>query len=194
MYIVLLNNDIEIIDPWWLNLAVRIMKKFPHVGVIGFNLVLPSGGPQQYGHLAYASFVDEVSFAAVVVRGEVFAKIGFLDPMYVRGYAEDTDFCYRALNSGYKILYLPYVRIRHIGMGTFGKIRRELIYSLGAYNSVTHFILNWSVRKFLIFLGVGVLKGDLNKRLKWLLYGFLIRLKSHGLFGIVELFCRKSCP
>jgi GT2 family glycosyltransferase len=46
--------------------------------------------------------VGEVSFAAPVIRAQVFHKLGYLDPKYVIGYAEDTDFCYRARRCNFK--------------------------------------------------------------------------------------------
>ena len=40
-YIALLNNDIEIIEPLWLKVAVKVMESHLDVGLIGFNLVTP---------------------------------------------------------------------------------------------------------------------------------------------------------
>jgi len=111
--------------------------------------------------------------------------------MYVRGYAEDVDFCYRALNCGYRVMYLPHAKILHLHMATFGRIGGELIYSLGAYNNIAHFILNWSIRKLAVFLGVGVLKRDIDRRLKWLTYGLLVRIRSHGFREFMGLLARR---
>jgi len=54
------------------------------------------------------------SGAFLIIRRELFEKIGLLDERYPL-YFEETDFCYRALKSGYKIDYFPNVEIIHYG-------------------------------------------------------------------------------
>jgi GT2 family glycosyltransferase len=50
--------------------------------------------------------------AALMVKKEVFEKIGFLDEKYFL-YYEDSDFCFRAKKAGFKIYYLPKAVVYH---------------------------------------------------------------------------------
>lgn len=56
--------------------------------------------------------VDWIMGACQVVRREVFNTIGLLDEKYFYSY-EDIDFCYRAKNQGWKIVYYPYSKVIH---------------------------------------------------------------------------------
>lgn len=62
--------------------------------------------------------VDWVSGAALLAREELMAKIGFLDPEFFM-FSEDVDFCFRAWEAGYKVVYFPSSVITHaIGRST----------------------------------------------------------------------------
>jgi len=54
-----------------------------------------------------------VAFACVLIRREVIDRIGLLDDGYFM-YFEDVDFCRRARQAGFKILYCPIPRVAHI--------------------------------------------------------------------------------
>ncbi|HRD31540.1 MAG TPA: glycosyltransferase family 2 protein [Fimbriimonadaceae bacterium] len=62
--------------------------------------------------------VDWVSGAALFLRGEVYEKIGGLDPSFFM-YCEDVDFCKRTWDAGFRVRYLPSAVITHaIGRST----------------------------------------------------------------------------
>lgn len=50
--------------------------------------------------------------ACVLVKSEVFEKVGLFDKGLFL-YWEDTDFCQRAIRSGYKVYYFPYTHLWH---------------------------------------------------------------------------------
>jgi len=56
--------------------------------------------------------VDWVSGAALFIRREVIDSIGLLDDEYFM-YCEDVDYCKRAWNAGWKVMYLPDAVITH---------------------------------------------------------------------------------
>lgn len=58
--------------------------------------------------------VDWVTGAFLLVRREVLDEIGYLDEEYFM-YTEDTDFCFRAKNKGWKVMYNPKWSITHFG-------------------------------------------------------------------------------
>ena len=57
--------------------------------------------------------IDWICGAAVIVRRDVFDKIGGLDENYFL-YFEETDFCRRAALAGYPTWYVPESRVMHI--------------------------------------------------------------------------------
>ena len=57
--------------------------------------------------------VDWVSGASMIIRREVFDKIGLLDDKYFM-YYEETDFCLRAAKAGQPTWYVPSSKIVHI--------------------------------------------------------------------------------
>mgnify|MGYP000434755140 CR=1 FL=1 len=56
--------------------------------------------------------VDAVTGCAMLVRREVFARIGLFDSRYAM-YYEDADFCYRARAAGFEIWCVPRARMWH---------------------------------------------------------------------------------
>jgi GT2 family glycosyltransferase len=57
------------------------------------------------------------SFACVLVRREVFERVGLLDEGYFM-YFEDMDFCRRAWKAGYGVLHYPRARVVHLRGGS----------------------------------------------------------------------------
>lgn len=62
---------------------------------------------------------DFVSGCSMVVARPVFEKIGLLDERYYL-YLEDLDFCLRAKQAGFKLLYAPQSRLWHVNAGSSG--------------------------------------------------------------------------
>lgn len=128
-YIAFLNNDIEVISPDWLSGMVQTAQEIKGTGVVGCKLLYPDGTIQHAGELfwpdrlrgkgesaeKYGS-VEElraVTFAASLIRTEVFKKIGFFDEVFSPFYYEDLDFCFRAKKSGFKSVYAGNVSLTH---------------------------------------------------------------------------------
>ena len=70
----------------------------------------------QYEEEAETGFV---SGCCMLIRREVFEKIGFFDEKYFL-YYEDSDFNQKARNSGYKIIYSPKAILWHKNAGSAG--------------------------------------------------------------------------
>lgn len=57
---------------------------------------------------------EAVSGSCMLIRREVVDQIGYLDERFF-AYQEDTDFCFRARQAGWKIVYVPTAAIVHFG-------------------------------------------------------------------------------
>ena len=62
---------------------------------------------------------DFVSGCAMLVKREVFEKIGLFDSRYFL-YLEDVDFCQRAKKAGFKIIYVPGGKVWHYNASSSG--------------------------------------------------------------------------
>ena len=84
--------------------------------------------------------VDVVMGAFMLIRREVFEKIGLLDEDYFM-YAEETDFCYRAHRAGFKTFFCPEGAIVHIGGGstTFNRKLFEQLHATSLLFLKKHF-------------------------------------------------------
>lgn len=142
-YILLLNND-TIVDSEFLTKLVESMDSDPTIGISGPKIyyyelsgrkdILNFAGGNinfftgrtahigvneidlgQYDSLEYVQYIEG---SCMLIRKDIFYKVGFLDSNYF-AYWEETDFCVRVSKAGYKILYVPMSKIWHkIGAST----------------------------------------------------------------------------
>jgi GT2 family glycosyltransferase len=131
-----LNNDVEILEPDWLEEMVRWAER-PEIGVVGAKLLYPNGLIQHAGVVigmqGHASHVfmgsmekqtgpfgsvdwyrdySAVTGACMMMRKEVFEEIGGFDEGYQLVFS-DVEICLRVVNKGYRVVYTPYARLRH---------------------------------------------------------------------------------
>ena len=122
MDVLLLNNDVVVRDDGWLDALRRTAHAAPDVGVVGCRLVLPDGRllhagtiilpdtcwGQQIGSLEddvgqYAGDrdVQGIVFACAYLKRELIERIGGLAEDF-ESYFEDTDYCLRAREAGFR--------------------------------------------------------------------------------------------
>ena len=137
-YVLILNPDVELQEDD-LSQMLKFMADNPEVGVATPEIILPDGKidltahrglPTPWAalkyyflkddslyHLSDRDFskpheVDSVSGAFLLTRKSVLDKVGYFDEEYFM-YAEDLDLCYRIKEAGYKIMYVPKVKVLH---------------------------------------------------------------------------------
>src|SRR6266404_4934910 len=131
--IVLLNNDTEIHQADWIERLQATAYGSPDIGVVGCRLAKPDGVLQHAGtYMPIDTFwgqqvgsdekdinqynqdrdVEGVVFACVYIKRQVLTEIGLLDEDYF-SYFEDTDYCFRAIEKGYRIVCCGSVTILH---------------------------------------------------------------------------------
>jgi len=132
--VVLLNNDIKVdrnfIDP--LIDHFRDKDLF-YVAPKVLNFDKSFNGGKSYLKMKYGIINVEIdrdtyeregethTIACGAFRRDIFVKLGGYDSLYLPGYWEDTDICYRALKKGLKGLYEPKSIIYHKEHASFSK-------------------------------------------------------------------------
>lgn len=135
--ILLLNNDVEIIEPNWLK-EMAIYFSDPSVGVVGAKLLYPDGtlqhagvvigiggvaghrmvgipgdNPGTFGRLALSQDVSCVTAACMLVRRSVFDQVGGLDSRNLKVAFNDVDFCLKVRSAGHRIIWTPFAILHH---------------------------------------------------------------------------------
>ena len=147
-YFVLLNSDIEVTPNWVLPiievmdadtkiaaaqpklLAYHQKDEFEYAGAAG-GFIDKYGYPfcqgRIFGHLekdnGQYNDVKEIfwaSGACMFVRASKYWEVGGLDNDFF-AHMEEIDLCWRLKNYGYKIQYIPYSKVYHVGGGTLPK-------------------------------------------------------------------------
>lgn len=102
-----------------------------------------------------AKDVVEIDWAigtAFLIKRNVIKKIGLFDENFSPAYGEESDYCWRARKSGYKILYNPFVSIIHYGAATAKKFDPNYIYFIKQRNRIRNILLNYPTSWLIIRL------------------------------------------
>ena len=104
--------------------------------------------------------VEAVSGSCMMIRRAVVDQIGYLDEAYF-AYQEDTDFCFRAREAGWKIFYVPTESLVHFGgqggsrVQPFNGIiqwhRSDYLYYRKHLAKEYFFLFNWLMYLFMAF-------------------------------------------
>ena len=130
-FVCLMNNDIEVIHPEWLNLLLAQCMR-PNIGAVGARLLYPDrtiqhggvvlgvggvaihahhGLPADHpGHFCRAQLLQEVSAvtgACLLVRKSYYQEVGGLDSECLPIAFNDIDFCLKLSKIGLKNVYEP---------------------------------------------------------------------------------------
>lgn len=83
------------------------------------NIIASHRGVDEVDHEQYDKIIstDFASGCGMLIRKEVFEKVGFFDERYFL-YLEDVDLCQRAKLAGFKILYIPRAVLWHLNAGS----------------------------------------------------------------------------
>ena len=142
-YLVLLNNDTEVIAENWLEEMLGICQK-PEVGAVGAKLYYPDGTIQHAGvvlglcgvasHLFVGSQGDKDGYAGRLVSVQDFSavtaacmmtkkaaweQVGGMEEKLAVAY-NDIDYCLKLRQAGYHIVFTPYAELTHYESKTRG--------------------------------------------------------------------------
>ncbi|MGD1902107.1 MAG: glycosyltransferase [Geitlerinemataceae cyanobacterium] len=135
-YLLLLNNDTEVIDGDWMTAMVEQAQR-ESIGAVGATLLYPDktiqhagvvlgiGGVAGHSHKTFphgaGGYVAQlktvnnysaVTAACLMCRRDVFVEVGGLEPSLQIAF-NDVDFCLKIVERGYRNVHLPHVVLYH---------------------------------------------------------------------------------
>jgi GT2 family glycosyltransferase len=141
----LLNNDLEVINPDWLDEMVGIALQ-PGVGAVGARLLYANGTlqhagvllglggiaghahkhlPRQmcgyFGRAGSMQCFSAVTAACLVMRKALYQEIGGMDEERLAIAFNDVDFCLRLRAAGYRNVWTPFAELYHHESATRGR-------------------------------------------------------------------------
>jgi GT2 family glycosyltransferase len=142
--LLLLNNDIDVIEPDWLRELVSQALR-PDVGIVGAKLLFPDEqvqhagmvlGPEGHvvhlhrfagkndpgycGQLALPRTLLAVTGACVAIRRAVYFEVGGLDEINLPIVFNDVDLCLRLGDHGYRVVWTPFAELFHLECASRG--------------------------------------------------------------------------
>lgn len=171
-YVLLLNNDVEIIQHDWLTRMIGFAEANCQIGILGPRLIYPNGAPQasavsadsgtggmlgiavvRPNRIASAVRVLSIRGSALLIRAKLFSTIGLLDEGYNPAFFEDDDYCFRARRAGYEVVYYPEVTVIHRGAASTSRLPVARVVFLGYRNMIRFAAMNlggsWIVSCFM---------------------------------------------
>ncbi len=148
-YIVLMNNDVEVL-PGWLDEFKRCAESNPEIGIVGGKALKYGEDPKHPDHFGMIVFRDgciigkqiflepgtpdlnldvetyAVGFACALIKTEVFKDTGLFDENYSPCDYEDTDLCFNARSKGWKVVSCIPAKYYHLQGATFKQNKLEL--------------------------------------------------------------------
>jgi hypothetical protein len=179
-YVLSLDNDTHI-EAHLIHALVAVAESDPCIGIVGPKTYLDDGSGKMQcagGRITYtqnvcsergAGEVDHHQYDRIedvdyfpgfgfMARRAVFESLSFLDESFYGYGHEDTDFCWRAGQLGYRVVYVPQAVLWHQGSTTIGSYSPRKKY-LEAVNSV-YFVRKYGkpkdCLKYAFFAGFGL--------------------------------------
>ncbi|QIB34480.1 glycosyltransferase family 2 protein [Ancylobacter pratisalsi] len=136
--VLLLNNDMEIVQPGWLDEMVALALREP-TGIVGAKLLYPDRSVQHAGfivalrsgagshwfahapanapgyqdRLVVRQNLSAVTGACLLIRRDCLDAIGPLDAEAFAEECNDIDLCLRARRAGWEVVFTPFARMIH---------------------------------------------------------------------------------
>ncbi|MCH2216304.1 MAG: glycosyltransferase [Flavobacteriales bacterium] len=135
-YLVLLNNDTEVISPDWME-GMMEQSQRPSIGVVGVKLLYPDNtiqhagvimglggaaghvlvgedrnGPGYFNYVNMTNNYSAVTAACVMIKKDLFDSVNGFDEKFSVEY-NDIDFCLRIRETGRNNIYLPHTELYH---------------------------------------------------------------------------------
>jgi GT2 family glycosyltransferase len=115
--VLMLDDDAYLIDGEAVRRAFDVLRRHSDVGAVACAQAEADGAPwpaaMQPSPVEYRCYVPTFIGFAALLRRSVFIKLGGYRESF-HFYGEEKDYCFRLLDAGYDVVYLPDARIAHV--------------------------------------------------------------------------------
>jgi GT2 family glycosyltransferase len=147
-FIVIMNDDLEVIEPAWIEALLEPMID-RNVGVVGCRLLFENRNIQHVGtviginggsahifqnrpekYIGYNGFThiirnySAVTGACILTKKSILEQTGGYDERFKIDY-NDTDFCLKVNRLGYRVVYTPFASLYHFENSTISRIKQN---------------------------------------------------------------------
>ncbi len=204
-YIFLLNNDVIVHQPNFIQKLVEFMETHPRVGILGPKLLFTNGTYQKSYNKFILSMALEpwwpgmlttilrklkiahskendifrvawLNAVALFLRRGVFDKIGLMDERFFLG-AEDIDLSLRAKREGWETWYYPEAELIHVSF--VSHIKNTIAYDNYYAVSTVQFLYKHYPRVFAFILQVLAALGFFLRGVEWFVLSIINRRRFH---------------
>ncbi len=136
-HVLLLNNDIEIISPAWIEAMLELSQRkntgcvgaklyYPnetvqHAGIIiglgGYaghsHKMSPRNNPGYFNRLMTVQNLSAVTAACLMIKKKIYEEVNGMDEVKFKVAYNDVDFCLRVLEKGYLNIFTPFAEMYH---------------------------------------------------------------------------------
>lgn len=154
-YLVMLNND-TFVTPGWVATMTRHLRRFSTLGMLGpvtnnignearidvlydsMEQMLEVARDYTHSHAGCLTSLRTAAFFCVMMRREVYEKVGMLDEAFGVGFFEDDDYCRRVERAGWLIACADDVFVHHNLSASFNQLKQEIRQALFEKNKAIY--------------------------------------------------------
>jgi GT2 family glycosyltransferase len=180
-YVLSLDNDAHI-DAGLIDRLVEVAESDSRIGILGPKTYADDGsgtiqcaggritypqnvcaqrglGESDHGQYDTMQDVDYFPGFGFMARREVFERLNFIDESFYGYGHEDTDFCLRARQLGYRVVYVPKAIMWHRGSATIGgySARKKYLEAVNSAYFVRKYGTPFDRMKYAFFAGFGLI-------------------------------------
>lgn len=153
--LVLLNND-TYVTPGWVRTMLWHLRRDPAAGLVGpvtnnignearidiayedMSDMIRQSSRYTLAHPGSAMALPMVAFFCVMLRRNVYERVGGLDEAFGIGFFEDDDYCRRVAEAGWKVVCAEDVFVHHHLSASFGALDNDVRQALFDRNKVLY--------------------------------------------------------
>jgi GT2 family glycosyltransferase len=196
-YVLLLNND-TLVHPTFLSELVHVAERDSKIGFAGPKIYyydwhgqrdvianvggwvnlwtgIPrniGAGKEDRGQYDVVQPVDQLSGACLLVKRELLENVGLMNADYL-AYWEDTDWCFRAKQFGFKLVYVPRAVVWHRVTASIGSVESRYYFTRNLFWFMKTYATRTQYFSFLLYFFFVQF---------WISTGKIISRKSRGQF------------
>lgn len=165
-FLVLLNNDVEVISSGWLKEMVSHAAR-PGVGAVGAKLFYPDGtiqhagvilglggvaghpylrwpgeSPGYFGKAILVQEISAVTAACLAVKKQTYLAVGGMDETNLKIAFNDIDFCLKLREAGYRNIWTPNAKLIHHESASRGGDNNSIL-SERFRNEISYMVERW---------------------------------------------------